>query len=223
MARAALFDLDGTLLDSLADIGTACNQALLDHGLPPHALARYVDFVGEGVENLITQAMAPVPFDLAVLTAYKRLYPQQMLKLTVPYTGIEAALTALVAAGLPLAVLSNKPHAPTCALVEHFFGGTPWRAVAGHRTEVPRKPDPTSALALCAQLGVAPQDCVFVGDSAVDVATALNAGMPSIGVGWGFRPHEAQTASYYCPAPQVLAALVQAASPVAVVGRGVAS
>lgn len=211
MARAAIFDLDGTLLDSVADIGTACNQALVDHGLPPHPLARYVDFVGEGVENLIIQAMAPVAFDATVLAAYKHLYPQQMLKQTVPYAGIEAALTALVAAGMPLAVLSNKPHAPTCALVDHFFGGTPWRAVAGHRTEVPRKPDPTSALALCAQLGVAPQDCVFVGDSAVDVATAHNAGMPSIGVGWGFRPHEAQTARHYCANTQVLAAMVRAA------------
>lgn len=194
MARAAIFDLDGTLLDSMTDIGIACNRALQLHGFAAHRIEAYRDFVGEGVVSLLTCALHPHPFDAAVLETYKALYPQQMYAHTAPYPGVIEALRELAAAGMPLGVLSNKPHPATAALVAHFFGDIAWRGAYGHRPEWPRKPDPASALALCRELGVEPADCAFVGDSAVDVATGRNAGMPVVGVLWGFRPAEAQLA-----------------------------
>lgn len=191
---AVIFDLDGTLIDSVADIAAACNQALAEFGLPEHGLDAYRYFIGEGVEKLVALAMAPQPFDAAVLAAHKRNYEQQLIGQTQPFPGIVVALQQLAQAGLPMAVLSNKPHAPTQQLVQHFFGDVPFQVVAGARPEFPRKPEPAAALHICAQLGVLPQDCAFVGDTVVDVATARNAGMCAIGVAWGSRPEEAAQA-----------------------------
>ncbi len=214
MARAAIFDLDGTLLDSMTDIGIACNAALQHHGYRPHAIEAYRGFVGEGVVHLLTQALHPRPFDEAVLDTYKALYPQQMYTNTRPYPGVMAALQALVESDVPLAVLSNKPHPATAALVAHFFGSIPWRATYGHRPDWPRKPDPAAALALCRDLGVSPAQCAFVGDSAVDVATGRNAGMPVVGVVWGFRPAEAHLADAVAQSADELPLLVRTAGQV---------
>ncbi|MBM4345141.1 MAG: HAD family hydrolase [Deltaproteobacteria bacterium] len=212
MARAAIFDLDGTLIDSMTDIGIACNAALRVHGKPDHPIEAYRAFVGEGVVHLLTRALHPQPFDEAVLATYKLLYPKQMFAHTAPYPGIAEALRELVASGMPLGVLSNKPHPPTAELVAHFFGDVPWRGAYGHRPEWPRKPDPTAALALCAELGVPPDACAFVGDSAVDVATGRNAGMAVVGVLWGFRPHEARTADAVAHDAAQLPRLIRTAS-----------
>lgn len=190
-----IFDLDGTLLDSVADIGASVNQVLEESGLATHPLAAYYDFVGEGVEVLLTRAMAPLALDPRILARYKQVYPQRMLDNTRPYPGVLNALQALAARGWRLAVLSNKPHEATQALVGQFFGALPWTAVAGNRPSWPRKPDPAAALDLCRQLGETPQTCWFVGDTAVDLQTAAHAGMRSIGVLWGFRPLEARGAS----------------------------
>ena len=193
-ARAVIFDLDGTLIDSVGDIGRACNQTLRQFGLPEHPLAAYRYFVGDGVERLIERAMAPLPFDAAVLAAHKVNYAQFLLFETQPYPGIADALAQLSRAGVALAVLSNKADALTKQAVAHFFADVPFVAVAGQRPDVPRKPEPDAALALCAQLGVTPQGCVFVGDTSVDIATARNAKIRSIGVQWGSRPEEAARA-----------------------------
>ncbi len=211
MARAAIFDLDGTLLDSMTDIAIACNQALRQHGFAEKPVEAYRDFVGEGVVSLLSRALAPQPFSEAVLATYKDLYPRQMFEHTAPYPGIVAALRELAAAGVPLGVLSNKPHPATAALVAHFFGDIAWRGAYGHRPEWPRKPDPTSALALCREFGVEPADCAFVGDSAVDVATGRNAGMPVVGVLWGFRPAEAQLADTVAAHTAEIPALIRRA------------
>lgn len=194
MTRAAIFDLDGTLIDSVADIAAAVNAALQEHGHPAHPLEAYCEFVGEGVEVLITRALEPAPFDQAVLDRYRQLYAADMTKRTAPYPGIQEMLVALQASGWRLGVLSNKPHPATCALVQYFFAGIAFGAVAGQRPELPRKPDPTAALDLAAQLGVVPSACWFVGDTIIDMQTARNAGMGAIGVTWGFRPAEVQSA-----------------------------
>lgn len=194
MNRAALFDLDGTLIDSVADIAAAVNAALTEFGHAAHPLAAYYEFVGEGVEALITRAMAPAVFDPAVLARYRELYAAEMTKRTQPYPGIHAMLRSLQAEGWQLAVLSNKPHQATCLLVKHFFEDIAFGAVAGQRPELPRKPDPTAALALAASLGVEAKRCLFIGDTAIDLQTARHAGMEAIGVAWGFRPGEMHSA-----------------------------
>ncbi len=196
MPRAVIFDLDGTLLDSVGDIAAAVNQVLAEVGLPGHPLASFYAMVGEGAEMLLQRAVAPAQLRPEWLTRYKALYLQRMYDQTRVYPGIGEALAQLAGAGLPLAVLSNKPHEATVALVHHYFPKVPWREVAGQRPSWPRKPDPAAALYLSQKLGVPPGDCWFVGDTAVDLQTAQNAGMRPLGVTWGFRPAEAAAAPY---------------------------
>ncbi|PTL83501.1 HAD family hydrolase [Vitiosangium sp. GDMCC 1.1324] len=190
--RAALFDLDGTLLDSLHDIGAAMNHALATHGLPVHPLAAYRHFVGEGVRVLVSRA---VPADQEalhepVLAAYRAFYAEHMLDHTQPYPGIPEVLARLAGEGVKLAVLSNKPDAATRRLVAALLPDVRFGAVYGERAGVPRKPDPTAALGVAAELNVGPGDCAFVGDTAVDMETARAAGMYGVGVTWGFRDVE---------------------------------
>lgn len=185
---AAIFDLDGTLIDSLADIGTSMNAALAAHGLPTHPIADYRQFVGEGVEVLTRKASGNHPtLQADVLATYRGLYAANLFGHTAPYAGVQDLLAELRTLPIQLAVLSNKPHASTQQLVAALFADVPFRAVYGQRIEVPRKPDPTAALAIAADLAVRPMDCVFIGDSAIDMQTANNAGMFAVGVTWGFR------------------------------------
>ncbi|WPB78216.1 HAD family hydrolase [Archangium violaceum] len=187
--RAALFDLDGTLLDSLHDIGAAMNHALTTHGLPVHPLADYRRFVGEGVRVLVARAVPPgrQEHHEAVMASYKAFYDEHFLDHTRPYPGVREVLARLQGEGVKLAVLSNKPDAATRRLVEALLPDVRFGAVYGERSGVPRKPDPTAALGIAAELGVAPGDCAFIGDTAVDMDTARAAGMYSVGVTWGFR------------------------------------
>lgn len=186
--KALVFDLDGTLVDSLADIASAMNAALVEHGLPTHGLPAYRRFVGEGVEVLTAHAVAPhQQWHGAVLQRYRTLYAQGLPGTTRPFPGIVDLLLALQSRGVGLAVLSNKPDASTRHLVAQLFPQVSWAGVAGQKADVPRKPDPTAALDLARTLGVAPHECGFVGDSAIDMRTAGAAGMRGIGVTWGFR------------------------------------
>jgi phosphoglycolate phosphatase len=190
--RAALFDLDGTLLDSLHDIGAAMNHALAAHALPVHPLANYRRFVGDGVRVTVARSIPVGREDLheAVLATYHAFYAEHMLDHTRPFPGVPAVLARLEAKGVKLAVLSNKPDAATRQLVESLLPDVRFDAVYGERAGVPRKPDPTSALGVAAELGVAPGDCAFIGDTAVDMDTARAAGMYAVGVTWGFRDME---------------------------------
>jgi phosphoglycolate phosphatase len=189
--RAVLFDLDGTLLDTLDDLAGAMNRVLAARGLPGHPVDAYRRFVGDGVAALVERALpasARTPEALASTTAALRdEYARSWAVRTRPYPGIPELLDALVARGLPLAVLSNKPHDAAAAMGTHFLARWPFVEVRGLRDGAPRKPDPAQALELAAALGAEPAACAFVGDSAVDVLTARRAGMRAVGVAWGFR------------------------------------
>ncbi|WP_426755468.1 HAD family hydrolase [Myxococcus sp. Y35] len=192
LLRAVIFDLDGTLVDSLGDIADATNHALRLHGLPTHPESAYLRFVGSGVRELIRRAV-PAGEDALhepVLAAYKAYYDDHLFDRTVHYPGIPEMLTALASEGTRLAVLSNKSDDFVKRLVARLLPGVPFAAVYGERPGLPRKPDPTAALALAGELHVPPAACAFVGDTSIDMDTARAAGMYGVGVAWGFRDVE---------------------------------
>ncbi len=192
--KAVLFDLDGTLLDTLRDLAASGNEVLAGRGLPPHPLDAYRVYIGNGMVNL-ARDIFPEPQRprtdeevAAVLAEYRAAYARNWRNTSAPYPGIAELLDRLAAAAVPCGVVSNKAHDFTLDCVDAFLGGWRWAAVVGHREGHPRKPDPAGALEAAARIGVAPEDCLFVGDSDVDMMTARNAGMRALGVAWGFRP-----------------------------------
>jgi len=190
--RGVIFDLDGTLADSLGDIASAMNRMLRAHGFPEHPVSAYRAFVGEGVRKLVERSLPPRTDGLRddLLAAYEADYAQHMLDETRLFPGIPEVLDALAAAEVPVGVLSNKPDGPTRRLVDALCGRWKLRAGVGERPGVPRKPDPASALALADALAAPPQAVAFVGDTGVDMLTARAASMRPVGVLWGFRPNE---------------------------------
>jgi phosphoglycolate phosphatase len=190
--RGVIFDLDGTLVDSLGDIAAAMNRALALRGFPTHPLDAYRAFVGDGVQKLAERALPPSAHSqrASLVAAYQADYAEHLVESTAPYPGIPALLDGLSAARVPMAVLSNKPHLATRQLVEALLGRWQFHSVAGERLGVPRKPDPTAALALAAELDVEPAEVAFVGDTLVDIGCAQAAGMRPLGVLWGFRASE---------------------------------
>jgi phosphoglycolate phosphatase len=187
-----IFDLDGTLVDSLGDIAAAMNHALAGRGFPAHPVDAYRSFIGEGVRRLAERAMPPGTEEArpAVLAAYEAEYVRQLPGTSRLYPGIPALLQALSEADYPMAVLSNKPDAPTRRIADALLSAWSFRAVAGERPGTPRKPDPAGALVLARALERPPAEVVFVGDTLIDVTTARAAGMRPLGVLWGFRAEE---------------------------------
>lgn len=192
--KAVIFDLDGTLLDSLDDLADSTNTILRAHGFPEHPLASYRYFVGEGIYNLILRALPPQQatpeFARALLPEINAEYDRSWHNRTKPYPGIPAMLEQFVARETPLAVLSNKPHHFTTQIVSYFFPDIPFALVYGYREGIPRKPDPAAALDIAAQLKLSPPQVLYLGDTNTDMFTAVSAGMFAVGASWGFRPVE---------------------------------
>ena len=187
-----LFDLDGTLLDTLRDLGDAVNRVLAARGWPVHGLEAYRYFVGEGARTLVSRAIPEAHRDAAtvtaVLAAYRGDYERNWNVATRPYDGIPALLAELQRRGRVLGVLSNKPHAMTLKCIEGYFPHVPVRALLGQREHVAHKPDPAGAFEAAREMGVAPGRMLYVGDTGTDMDTARAAGMFALGVTWGFRP-----------------------------------
>ena len=191
MFEAVVFDLDGTLTDTLQDIADAMNRALQLHGLPVWPLEDYRYLVGDGAKMLSRRAVRERQ-DLAdaVLADYQAWYERHTLVTTKPYPGVPELLRQLADAGVKLAVLSNKPDADTRGVVQHFFPEIPFAVVRGQVEGVPVKPDPTGAALVAQALNVRPERTLYLGDTAVDMQTARAAGMYPVGALWGFRTAE---------------------------------
>lgn len=192
MKHAVIFDLDGTLLNTLGDLRAATNHALEVRGLPPHSMEEIRQFIGNGIRLLICRAMpegTPEAEIDAALDDFKAYYAAHIHDRTVPYDGIPQLLTALRKRGIQVAVLSNKIDSASQQLIEYFFPGKT-DVVFGEHVGVPRKPDPTSCRMVMQQLGVQPEQVLYVGDSGTDMQTAKNAGLYAVGVTWGFRSKE---------------------------------
>jgi phosphoglycolate phosphatase len=187
---AALFDLDGTLVDSLQDIAESMNTVLTASGFPPHPLAAYRHFVGEGLEALVQRtlpATASPAQQAANLNAMRATYAERWQTHATPYPGIRGLLRDLVNAGLGIGVMSNKPEAFTRAMVQHVFPDLPWAHLRGAREGIPVKPAPDGGRALLQEWGRSPEEVWYLGDTKTDIQFAHAVGMPSIGVTWGFR------------------------------------
>ena len=194
MYSTYIFDLDGTLLDTLADLAASCNYALRTHGMPEHSIDDVRRFVGNGVRKLMERAIpdgeANPDFE-ATFATFREYYMHHSLDTTKPYPGIMDTLVELKARGCRLAVVSNKMMAATVELCKHFFPDTIEVAIGEKEAEgIKKKPAPDTVLAALKQLGVSGEDVVYVGDSDVDLATARNSGLPCISVLWGFRDRD---------------------------------
>ena len=187
--RAVMFDLDGTLADTLVDIADAGNYALAQLGRPVQPTARYRYLAGQGARSLVTDALGPehagdIPRGVEL---FKQFQLAHGLDHTRPYPGIPEMLAGLVSRGMKLAVLSNKPDAATQIAVRTVLGDFHFDVVRGQRDDQPLKPDPRPALAIARELGVAPEQWFYLGDTRVDMETARGAGFFAVGVLWGFR------------------------------------
>ena len=189
-----IFDLDGTLLDTLGDLAASVNYAMRTHGMPEHSVDEVCRFVGNGVRRLMERAVpggAAHPAFEAAFATFRRHYMEHSLDTTRPYEGIPEMLQELKRRGRHTAVVSNKFDAATKELCRHFFPDTIDVAVGEHEAEgIRKKPAPDTVLQALSQLGVGQEGAVYVGDSDVDIQTARNSGLPCISVLWGFRDRE---------------------------------
>ena len=189
--KAILFDLDGTLLDTLEDLATAANRALGTLGLPAHPTDAYRVFVGDGLRTLAERILpgeqrSAAQVDALVAT-FEREYSRTWNERTAPYAGVPEMLDRLTGDGYRMSVLSNKPDAFTRLCVEQLLPHWTFAPLYGQRPGVPKKPDPAAALAIAAELGLDPAEVLYLGDTATDMHTARAAGMAAVGVLWGFR------------------------------------
>jgi phosphoglycolate phosphatase len=188
-----IFDLDGTLVDSLPGIAATLNRTLTAHGLPGHSDARVRSFIGDGIRNLILRALSITP-DTATLESllglYRKDYALSWKSGTTLYPGIGNLLDELQRKGFEMAILSNKVHDFTVEMVLVMFPSVRFAAVIGQREGIPHKPHPAGAFQIAHTLGASPDNCVMIGDSTMDIETASQAGMRAIAVTWGYHDRE---------------------------------
>lgn len=190
--RGVIFDLDGTLLDTLPDLAAAVNIGRKEMGLGARPLSDVREWIGEGMPKLCQRALADAPQIPAerMMPIVSGYYEAHRLDQTAPYPGIPELLDALTLRGIPMAILSNKPHTHTLPMTEAVFARWPFVAVEGYRVEDRRKPDPRTALEIAGRMGLGPQQVAMVGDSDTDMRTAVNAGLVPVGATWGYRSRE---------------------------------
>lgn len=215
MYKNIIFDLDGTLLNTLEDLASAVNWVCVQHGWTAHSVEEYKYLVGNGAPKLLERVVPPgveITDELrqVTLAEFTERYNAHKEDKTTVYTGMPQALARLKNSGLTLAVLSNKPHEAAFPVVERYYPGI-FDTVQGALPELPVKPDPTLLRKLMEKLGASPADTLFVGDSNVDIRTAKNGGLPGCGVLWGFRTRaelEAEGADFIVETPEDLAELI---------------
>lgn len=192
--KGIIFDLDGTLLNTIDDLTDSVNQVMEMYGFTTYGTEECKKMVGNGFRNLLKRALPNEKQEDEILLddaveQFSKFYHKQYLNKTVPYQGILELINELVKRGIPLAVNSNKRGDYTTALIEKFFVHVPFIAVYGEREKegIPKKPDPTAALEIAGLMGLLPEDILYIGDSKTDMETGSNAGMDTVGVAWGFR------------------------------------
>ncbi len=192
--KAVIFDLDGTLLDTLQDIANAGNTVLANNGFPIHETDEYRTFIGSGLDKLISRAL---PHDkknpetvVALVEEFRVEYGHKWNVTTRPYSGVPEMLDGLHARHVKLAVLSNKPHDFAQQCVGSLLNGWTFKAVMGYNDDIPPKPSPKGALQIADKLNLPSSQIVYLGDSDIDMKTAIAAGMFPIGALWGFRSKE---------------------------------
>jgi phosphoglycolate phosphatase len=192
--QAVLFDLDGTLLDTLDDLADSTNLALSKLGLPEHPAEAYKEFIGDGIENLVRRAVPADRRDSATLAECGRLtrehYAARWAEKTRPYDGVADLLDALTNRGVRMTVFSNKPDEFTQLCVARLLAGRRFEVVLGATAALPKKPDPAGALLIAERLQLSPAEVVYLGDTGTDMQTAVAAGMFPVGALWGFRAAE---------------------------------
>lgn len=194
MKQLVIFDLDGTLLNTITDLGNAANYALEQLGYPTHDLSAYPFFVGNGVSLLLERVL---PEDARTTRNVERMrnkfmefYGQHLTDTTVPYPGIPELLETLNKMGVKVAVASNKYQSAVDRLIATMFPGIKWCAIEGQKDDVPTKPDPSIVFNILGKNPTPKADVIYVGDSGVDMDTARRAAVESVGVTWGFRPEK---------------------------------
>lgn len=192
MKRLVIFDLDGTLLNTIADLAASTNQALRHFNYPEHPTEAYRFFVGNGINKLFERALPEGERTeqnvLRIRSRFIPYYDQHDTDFSTPYPGIPEVLEALQNRGIKLAVASNKYQSATERLIAHYFPTLRFEAVLGQREGIPVKPDPSIVNDILQATGIAQEEVLYVGDSGVDMQTALHAGVDAVGVAWGFRP-----------------------------------
>lgn len=196
--RAVVFDLDGTLLDTVPDLGESANAALRRFGMPERPIREYQPRIGHGIRNLMLQSVpegTPDALFEQVLAFYLAYYPEHCTEHTQIYPGVTALLEKLAKAGYALAVLSNKTERTAQRIIAHFFPQTPFRFVWGNNGVRPLKPAPNAGNELCAALALCPEEILYLGDGDSDMEFASRMGFFAAGASWGYRSHEALTAN----------------------------
>mgnify|MGYP002868925895 CR=1 FL=1 len=191
--KAAIFDMDGTLADTLADLHDSVNEMLAHYNFPPRTIDEVRQFVGNGARKLMIRSLpadkaADEKFVDEALAYYDGCYARHCLNKVKPYDGIPEFLAALEAKKIPLGICTNKQHFAAIDITEKILAPIKFSYVSGDKPGQPRKPNPARALAGAELFGVAAEDVAYFGDTAVDIQTALNAGFLAVGVTWGFRP-----------------------------------
>lgn len=219
MYKACIFDLDGTLTDTLESLSYSVNATLREVGLGQITDEQCKSFVGNGARRLIEESLKATGDDKALkieeaMEAYGRIFKENCTYHVKPYDGIVELLENLKKEGIQIAVLSNKPHLRTVDVVDMFFGKDMFACVQGQCEEIPRKPDPAGIFIILEKLGIEKEECLYIGDSETDIKAGRAAGVDTVGVLWGFRTKEvleALDATYIIDKPEKIYSIVKGA------------